>query len=332
MKLHTSQTIRLAGIYLAVMMAVSVIFSLILYTVLVNNIKKPFPEPKNQPNEIEYVARNDFYQKFAERNRQIKEEAILSIVSLNIAVLACASVFSYLLARMTLGPIEKMLEKQEKFISDASHELKTPLTALLSVNEVALRKKVLTEEKSRSVLKDNIQEIQKMQQLSQSLLDLSGSQTAKKEKRTDVLLSDFLSHSLKSLDILAAEKNIKVEKSSNVESAKIPQNTMRQVVVILVDNAIKYSSQGKEIKVNVDEDKNNLIFSVKDQGVGIDKKDINNIFDRFYRVDSARTRTRETGHGIGLSIAKSLVNANGGKIEVSSQLDEGTEFIVSLNK
>jgi signal transduction histidine kinase len=163
---------RLALSYLAVIMTLSLAFSVIIYAITSAQLNRPLPpgEHAQQPPEI---IERQFSHRLEQRNSETRGSVIISLVVLNGVMLLVGYWLSLLLARRTLEPIERSIEQQAQFVSDASHELRTPLAALLLVNEIALRKSTLTEKKARQVLGQNVAEIKKLTELSNSLLDLA---------------------------------------------------------------------------------------------------------------------------------------------------------------
>ena len=220
--------------------------------------------------------------------------------------------------------------KQTQFIFDASHELKTPLTAMLVRNEVALRKKSLPEEKAREVIEKNIEEILKMKELTASMLGVAR-ENGEPEKSTEISVPEFLADLKEKLAPIARERGVKIETEMNLGKnlrASAAKNTLEQSLTIFADNAMKYSGE-KIIYLRAGRRGKNVAFSVKDNGVGVKKEDQKRIFERFYQVDAARTRTEDkTSHGLGLAIAKNLAERQGYKIVLRSSEGHGAEFEV----
>jgi len=234
------------------------------------------------------------------------------------------------LARLTLAPIERAMMKQTQFIFDASHELKTPLTAMLIRNEVTMRKKNLPEEKAREVIAKNIEEILRMKELTTSMLDVAR-ENGDRESGETVVITDFMTELREKLLPVAKERGIKLELEMNIgknKSAVVAKKTLEQVLTIFADNAMKYSGDSI-VYLRAGRRGKNVVFSVKDNGVGVKKEDQKRIFERFYQVDTARTRTEDkTSHGLGLAIAKNLAERQGYKIVLRSSEGRGAEFEV----
>lgn len=318
---------RLALSYLAVIMTLSLAFSVIIYAITSAQLNRPLPpgEHAQQPPEI---IERQFSHRLEQRNSETRGSVIISLVVLNGVMLLVGYWLSLLLARRTLEPIERSIEQQAQFVSDASHELRTPLSALLLNNEVALRKPTLTDKKARQVLGQNVAEIKKLTELSNSLLDLAKSEQTMTEP--ELVNPATLIEEVVTLFTPAAQvKWVKLVYNNQSPTGDVPlqANAVRQILAIFMDNAIKYAPpKNGEVALQARLKKNTLEFIVKDNGPGIAPGDQKHIFERFYRADAARTRTGVSGHGLGLAIAKSLADRCGYTIRIKSQPPNGAEF------
>lgn len=318
---------RLALSYLAVIMTLSLAFSVIIYAITSAQLNRPLPpgEHAQQPPEI---IERQFSHRLEQRNSETRGSVIISLVVLNGVMLLVGYWLSLLLARRTLEPIERSIEQQAQFVSDASHELRTPLSALLLNNEVALRKPTLTDKKARQVLGQNVAEIKKLTELSNSLLDLAKSEQTMTEPEL-VNPATLIEEVVTRFTPAAQVKWVKLVYDNQSPTGDVPlqANAVRQILAIFMDNAIKYAPpKNGEVALQARLKKNTLEFIVKDNGPGIAPGDQKHIFERFYRVDAARTRTGVSGHGLGLAIAKSLADRCGYTIRIKSQPPNGAEF------
>ena len=320
---------RLALSYLAVIMTLSLVFSVIIYAITSVQLNRPLPPGEHSQQPPELVERQ-FNRRLEQRSRETRGSVVMSLAVLNGVMLLVGYWLSLLLARKTLAPIERSIEQQAQFVSDASHELRTPLAALLLVNEVALRKSTLTEKKARQVLSQNVAEIKKLTELSNSLLDLAKSEQTMTEPEL-VNPAALIEEVVMRFTPAAQAKQVKLvcDNQSLARDVPLQANAVRQILAIFVDNAIKYAPP-KNGEVNViawvNRKKHALEFAVRDSGPGIAPGDQKHIFERFYRADAARTRTDVSGHGLGLAIAKSLADHCGYTIRVKSQPPNGAEF------
>lgn len=239
---------------------------------------------------------------------------------------------SYLLAGKTLRPIEGVFSAQRRFISDAAHELKTPLTALRTAIEVSLLDKKIGKT-AETVLTENLHDVTNLQALTENLLSLAKTQEGAKIDCEAVSLLSIAQLAKKQVSAMAKKKQIVIaleEMDGELLVLSNEQNLLR-VLLVLLDNAIKYSPAKSEITITASKSKRMGKISVNDQGEGIPVRHHNAIFDRFYRVSSARTKHSEVGgHGLGLAVAKELVEAMGGSISLKTGKETGNSFSVVL--
>ena len=333
-----SEVNRLTLSYLAVIMTLSLIFTGIIYLLSTASLNRPLLPSEEENSSVsveapefeEHSFENTFRKRLERRDNTTRMTIIYSLVGFNLGIFVIGIFVSRSLAKLTLAPIERAMMKQTQFIFDASHELKTPLTAMLVRNEVALRKKSLPEEKAREVIEKNIEEILKMKELTASMLDVAR-ENGEPEKSTEISVPEFLADLKEKLAPVARGQGVKIETEMNLGKnlrASATKNTLEQILTIFADNAMKYSGE-KIIYLRAGRRGKNVAFSVKDNGAGVKKEDQKRIFERFYQVDAARTRTEDkTSHGLGLAIAKNLAERQGYKIVLRSSEGRGAEFEV----
>ena len=325
MKHLKQDALRLTGTYLAIIMAMSVGFSVIFYSVSMRELdRRPHtislmdiaPDPDTQ------LTFNDY---LSNRAEEARTSLLLDLVLVNLMALISGGILSYLLAQYTLRPIEENMEAQAQFVSDASHELRTPLTALRTANEVALRDKKLKIADARAVIADNIEDITRLQSLADSMLGLLRDDTAGFQE--DVSLPDVVSEAMNVVVSQAQAKNISVEDATGDTKLYGNARSLTQLLTILLDNAIKYSPEGSAVHVSSEVQGRLLVLTVKDEGVGMDEEAVKNAFTRFYRAEESRSTA---GYGLGLSIAKKITEAHHGKIAIESTVGVGSTFTVTL--
>lgn len=237
----------------------------------------------------------------------------------------------------TLARLERSFESLRRFTADAAHELRTPLTALRSVGEVAVRGP-RTERAYREVIGSMLEESDRLGRLVETLLILSRGDDGRVELQASRLeLGKFARATVEDLDVLADEKDqhIVVDAEPDVYVHADPR-ILRQAVSNIVDNAIRHSPRGAPIRVAIHRTARErtaeaveAVLEVTDEGPGIPAEHHRRIFERFYRVDKARSR-EEGGVGLGLSIAQWAVQANGGSIELESRVGVGSTFRIRL--
>jgi signal transduction histidine kinase len=251
----------------------------------------------------------------------------------NIASIIIAIPVSYWFAGKTLKPIEEAHKLQAKFASDASHELNTPLSVMKTENEVFLRQKSFTQPEARVQIISNLEEVQRLELLTTNLLALSDFAEARKIKMLPIKTKEVAEDAVNRLIKIYPDEADRVK--VDIKDHRIYGNleSLTQVLVIFLDNAIKYSPKGSKINLVGEKQGRNFIFSVIDEGKGIPEKDMPRIFERLYRGDISRS-SAIPGHGLGLALAKEIANANQAGLSVSNNLKKGATFslIVSLDK
>lgn len=311
---------RLALSYLAVIMTLSLVFSVIIYAITSVQLNRPLPPGEHAQQPPELIERQ-FSRRLEQRNSETRGSVIMSLVVLNGVMLLVGYWLSMLLARRTLAPIERAMRAQVQFVSDASHELRTPLTALMTTNEVALRKKTLDEKKVRAVFQRNIDEVEKLRKLTDNLLQLTQVDNQQIEKQA-VDMAKLVRDTVDRYQPVADKKQVVLDVQVPSVNHVVAVVAVTQILGTLIDNAIKYSPPGSTVVIRLD----GQTLSVIDQGIGIAKKDQAKIFDRFYRSDEARTRGHSSGYGLGLAIARAVADKNGYQLSVKSELGQGSTF------
>jgi signal transduction histidine kinase len=323
--------LKLTGWYLLIIMSISLSFSAVVYRVLTNEVENYARSQRFRiERQLQEVGFFHISVNYPELVEDAKNHIALTLILVNCTILVISGGLGYLLAGKTLHPIEEMLDEQKRFVADASHELRTPITSMRTEMEVALRDKKFNTKDAKHLLRSNLEELQKMQYLSDYLLSLSRYRANTKLEFKKIKLNDAINKAAHKIESLAKNKNIKIKK--NLIDIEIKGNfiAMVELFTILLDNAIKYSHENSEVIVWMEKNKNNVLVTVRDFGIGIKASDIPYIFNRFYRADVSRTKGKVDGYGLGLSIAKSIVEMHSGKIEVESTVDKGSTFKVFL--
>lgn len=229
--------------------------------------------------------------------------------------------------------LEDLDNARNEFVSNASHELKTPLSAIKVLTESLLHMGIDDPEIYKEFLSDINFEIDRLNSIITDLLALvqldkqSGAVQLNKEP---VDLAKLAIRTLKSLQLLAEQKNITIGISNDDEVVVEGDSTkLQQVISNLVDNAIKYTPEGGRVSIDVNRSPEFAVLRVSDTGIGIPPEDLSRIFDRFFRVDKARSRNTG-GTGLGLSIANRIVLMHGGYLRVYSQEGKGSTFYIEL--
>ncbi len=324
----TDRTTQLAGTYLAIIMAMSMLFSGVIFALANDQMRRPEPQHRNIPdNSLESQAIDDVLRARAERSAG---ELLLLLVFLNLVMLVFGAFFSYFLARKSLEPIEQAMLAQSRFVSDASHELRTPLAVMQTTNEVALRKKSLTLPDARKVLATNVDEVIRLHGLTEALLGLLSTESSE-NTRQNVDIKEQVDSAMQGVAILAEEKSIIVKNTVSSKIIPVDIQTLDHVLRNLLDNAVKYSPSGAEVLITSEEHGKETWLHVIDKGPGIAPEHHEKIFERFYRTDEARSQHANGGYGLGLAIAKTLSERAGMKLKVASEIGKGSTFSVRVS-
>ncbi|HWA52467.1 MAG TPA: HAMP domain-containing sensor histidine kinase [Patescibacteria group bacterium] len=317
-------------------MVISISFSVVIYRSLVSEVER-FDQIQRTRIEIRFGYAAPTVTVDPSLIEETERRIVVTLVFINVIILAVSGLIGYFLAGITLAPISEMIDEQNRFISDASHELGTPLTSLKTAFEVYLREKKPTIEESKTLATESIEEVNKLQTLSSSLLTLARHEkpivNTKIEK---ISLKEVVNSAVKQVNNMAHEKEISIACSDDVvkliSNVKVygDKDSLEQLLVIILDNAIKYSTKESSIEIKTAKSDHHVLISVTDHGIGIAKEDLPHIFDRFYRTDMARSRKATGGYGLGLSIARKIVEEHGGSINVKSEINKGSTFEISL--
>ncbi len=330
--MFNSARVKLTTWYLLIIIFVSIAFSLVIYRGLTGEVNRAVRLERFR-SERRHSAVRLPSPVFLDPNfiNEIKRRIVFGLMIINGVIFIGAGALGYFLAGKTLSPIQEMVEEQNRFITDASHELRTPLTALKSSLEVNLRDKNLTIENAKKTMSESIEDINDLQRLSDSLLNLSQYQKPFFSANIkDISLNVCINKAIKKVTSLAKQKQITIKKNVEEINIKGIEDDLTNLFVIVLDNAIKYSPKKTSIKIYAKKTNNQTIVEIKDQGIGIEKKDLPFIFDRFFRADQSRSKEKVIGYGLGLSIAKKIVLNHHGKILATSQVDKGSIFTINF--
>jgi len=308
-------------------MLISISFSVAIYRVLASEL-----------NRMERVQRLRVERRappplFLDPELIVETENRLKIILtlINLVILGASAGAGYFLAGRTLRPIKEMVEEQGRFITDASHELRTPLTSLKTEIEVNLRDKKLTIKGAKKLLKSNLEEVNNLQVLSDGLIRLTQFQKGTNDLTfAEVSLASISNEAIKKVANLAKNKNIAIVSKINNSTIEGNRQALVDLLTIFLDNAIKYSPEQTKIILDSERKDGHVVIHIADEGIGIDKEDIPHLFDRFYRATKSRTKSDTSGYGLGLSIAKQIVDKHRGFIKARSKLGKGTVFTIQL--
>lgn len=255
-------------------------------------------------------------------------EQIIVIVMISFWLISIIA--SIYLARVSVKPLIDSMQKQKSFVENASHELRTPLAVLQNRLETLFRKPEATIMESSENIASSLEEVRNMRMLTTNLLNLARRDDGIKPEIADVE-PEFFTTTFANYEIIADENEKAFVYENHINhNIKTDRTLLKQLMTILFDNAVKYTEEDGVIKFIVWSKDRSLYLRVSDNGPGINNEDKKKIFDRFYRVDKARTR-QKGGFGLGLSLAKQIADALKGTITVKDNRPKGTIFEVKIS-
>ena len=229
---------------------------------------------------------------------------------------------------MMLSRLSDAWEQQRQFVSNVSHELRTPLTVVLGYLQSLLRRSTNLNDYQKEALETAASEADRTVRLLQDLLDLARADSGYAHYHLESVMLNHLAAEVAGMAEKFSNRTITVEAMAQIV-ATADRDRLKQVLINLIDNAVKYSNVDQPITLTLERRDRQALIQVSDRGVGIPLQDQSRIFERFYRVDEARSRSTG-GHGLGLAIVKTLVEGMGGSITVRSKLGEGSTFAIVL--
>lgn len=309
---------RLTLYYSLTALVILIVSSVLLYNTILSNFAQS-------------ILDNPFLNKEIAKAIIDKAQDILlnRFVTIDAIILFFIVVLGFILTEKTLEPIKKNMEKQKRFIADASHELRTPIAVVISGLEVNLNNKKLDLVSARKTLEDTLEEMKDFSKLSNSLLDISKYNKNICVECESINIVDFVKNIVEKNKNLAQFKNISIEEKINSDIVEIQGNRseLSRVFFNILDNAIKYTPEGGKIIIFDEISAGKYILKIEDTGVGISKDVINKVFDPFFRADSSRNTE---GAGLGLTLSKKIIENHKGTIVIKSEENKGTNVIISL--
>lgn len=312
--------LKLTGWYLLIIMLISITFSGVIYRTASFEIERFASAQRNRfDHRIIEIMDDD------EIILETKHRILSTLLLINFGILVASGIFGYYLSGKTLSPIQEMLDEQYRFVSDASHELKTPITAMKTTLEVAIRDKNMQIDEAKITLQTSLEEVNNLQRLAEGLLELTHKNVVDTLIPTNI--EECINFAIKTVKPLATEKKIVITSKIPKILVQLDKTSITRAFVAILDNAVKYSPTKSRVTISSKLNKKFIIIQIEDQGVGIAKKDIPFVFDRLYRTDPARLKG---GHGLGLSIAKQIIEDHSGRVWVTSSLNKGTVINIQL--
>jgi len=309
--------IKLTITYTIGIFIVVIFFSLAIYSSFSSNISKNLEYSNIRHGNIANIE----LQIIDRAQDQLKA----TIITIDLIIIILIGLISYYVAGRTLSPIKSAYNRQKKFVADTAHELRTPLAVMKTGAEATLNESNAKEQ--RIFIQDSLEEINHLSSMIDDLLLLAKGDDFKKPELDKVDLSEIANkvHS----NMQEYSKNKKISLTKNIEESCIIDGNnahLKRLLTNLVQNAINYNKLNGSVNISVKKYKNKVKLEVSDTGIGISKKDLSQIFNRFYKAE--KSRSSSNGAGLGLSIVKEIVKMHNGKINITSELKKGTKITI----
>lgn len=286
---------------------------------------------------VEYASRETGESSYVQLLINVNSEKVMMKVFTNTLVIGFSFILllmlmlTYIITRRAMDPIIKNYEKQVEFVQNASHELRTPLTIIQAKQEMLLQSP-----NSRIIDKSEdialtLNETRRITKLIKELMDLARADSSKEKIiKTNIDLNKLIKEVVTPYSEISEMENKKINLELNcTKNCNVDKNKIKQLMIILLDNALKYTEEGDTITICTRNREDKFFIEVKDTGIGISDEGLKHVFERFYREDKARSREKG-GTGLGLSIAQNIVKMHGGSIKISHNDPKGTIVIIKL--
>ncbi|MHB1324661.1 MAG: sensor histidine kinase [Thermoleophilia bacterium] len=316
-----SAKLKLSAFYTGSILLIVILFSLGVYVLFNRNIETDFGY-QGGDSQQEAVLQQQLIS-------QTRHRLLVTLSIVDLSTVALSVLLGWFLADNTLAPIQTALKRQKQFVSDAAHELSTPLSVMKAGLQTVERGHKPTTNDYRQLNTDLLEETNRLVDLTSDLLFLSRSdQPSLTAIKKTVNISSVCSKQLELLQAYAEQKGVHL--SHTVQPNLFifgDEGQIKRLVLNLLKNAVDYNKKDGESKLSLSKSGNEIILEVSDTGIGINQEDLKHVFKRFYKSDSARERSN-SGTGLGLSIAKEIATFHQGKVHIESKVGEGTKVVV----
>ena len=315
--IFTRARLRLTFYYILIAIIITTLFSFVLYVIMINEIKS---------HVIENVDEEFFQDEIIENTATGVQTDIILI---DISLISLIAILSYFLSGKTLKPIAKSMEAQKRFSAEASHDLRTPLAIMQTDIEVTLSSKSNDINQYKKTLESNLEEVKKMSMLASNLLMIARTEDGPLfTEMVPVEMDHFIEKIILKFKKQTEAKKINVKFiSEKTNPVNISPNYFERAIQNIIQNAINYTNNEGEIVITVKQENQNIAIKIEDNGVGIKESDLPYVFDRFYKA--SHSRNDASGSGLGLPIAKKIIEQHKGNIAIKSK--EGFGTLVSIN-
>lgn len=323
-----SALIKLTLWYVGLIMALSLSFSVVLYHYSALELNEGLEQQFNELNIIDHGTDDALAITHAEYHDRVSH-LLLIFVYFNLIVLGLSSTLSYFLAKLSLRPIEQTHRAQSRFTAQASHELRTPLTAMRADTESVLLNSIDDQPLLVKTLRANLRDLKRLESLTNHLLELAKYRSDRTIAKQKFELKLVMRRVIKQAKRSKYAKNRIIKLNAQPIAIIGDPLAIQLVLTTILDNAIKYSDFNSIIQLSLENTDKNATITIKDSGFGIDQIDLPYVFDPFYRSATILNQT-SNGYGLGLSLAKQIVESHRGKIIINSVKEQGTEVKIEL--
>jgi len=325
-----SATVTLTLWYVLLSLGLSLLFSGVLYHFSTRELAEALHNQYHVLANLDHDGDDQLRASTQELNAR-SQHLLQNLLYFNLLVLAGSSLASYGLARRTLRPIEAAHQAQIRFTAEASHELRTPLAAMKADTEATLMDERNDAAVLRRTLQDNLHDIEKLERLTDHLLEISRYKSKSAPAKEDIDIDSIIRDVLQQFRQPIRANRLKTSTDTTPVRITGDPQALRQLITIVLDNAIKYSQPKGSIAVALTKDSKNAIITITDVGIGIRADDLPHIFESFYRAQTVATKQHQAvGYGLGLPLAKEIVETHNGTISVQSQEAKGTVVTIKL--
>jgi len=297
---------KLTLFYVVIIMFISLTLSYVLYSFSHSELQEDY-----RRSYANSQAASDYSQLYANKSRQL----IIIFIYFNLFILLSSIAISYLLANKTFQPIDRNQRAQARFIAQASHELRTPITAMKLDSESILQSPNKTYADLEKTLRSNLKDLSKLEQLSKHLLDMAKYQTSSVNNLAVFDMNKLIKKSIEQIKRSHRQYSQVIIYKGETALVNCDELAIELVMTILLDNAYKYSYQKSSVEVNLTVQAKRLRVDVKSYGPVIDNRDLKRIFEPFYRSTKLNDQTIN-GYGLGLSLAKQIISRHKGNIDL----------------
>jgi len=310
-------------------MALSLTFSGVLYHYAAHELSEGLHHQYEVLQEADHDA--DDIDNISAFELRVREANIIKdLIYLNCVVLTVSVLAGYFLARRAIQPIEAAHRNQIRFTAEASHELKTPLTAMKADTESVLMHQKSDKQELRNTLERNLEDIGRLETLTKHLLDMGRYRSGVGLRTTDVELKQLVKSVVRQLNLKYKDKQLLTKQALPSITFHADATAIEQLLIIVLDNAYKYSNDKGTVQIVGHKVRSSVTIKISDSGIGIPRSDLPHIFEYFYRSSHAIDSQKASGYGLGLPLARDIVRACKGSIDINSSENKGTSVTLTI--